>query len=223
MKKLFLLTCIFLGGVLLVNAQDKTAKEYKIEGAEAYKAKDFKKGLSSFEQAISLYEADGKTDTTLYFNAGICALKLEDYEKSIKMFDRSIGFEYKTCKSMLYKATSLKMLKRYTEMEEICTAGVTSCSENATDFNDLLFQYYLSSGLDIYNAAAKKQAEVTPLAKTDAEKYKAEMVKVKADMTNSLPMLEKANKINPANEDCKKALKQAYELLEMKDKAAALK
>ena len=223
MKKGILLFAVFISGILLVSAQDKTAKEYKIEAAEAYKAKDYKKGLSSFEQSIALYEAEGKTDTTLYFNAGICALKIEDYEKSIKLFDKSIGFKYKTCKSMLYKATSLKKLERFAEMEEICNAGVTSCAENAADFNDLLFQYYLASGLDVFNAAAKKQAEVTPLAKTDAEKYKAEMEKVKAEFTKSLPMLEKANKINPANEDCKKALKQAYELLEMKDKAAGLK
>jgi tetratricopeptide (TPR) repeat protein len=223
MKKFFLFTLVLLGGVVVANAQDKTAKEYKIEAADAYKAKDFKKGLSSFEQAIALYEAEGKTDTTLYFNAGVCALKTEDFEKSIKLFDRSMALNYKGCKSMLYKATALKSLKRFTEMEIVCNEGIKSCSENVTDFNDLLFQYYLASGLDIFNAAAKKQAEVTPLAKTDAEKYKAEMVKVKADFTNSLPMLEKANKINPTNEDCKKALKQAYELLEMKDKAAALK
>lgn len=223
MKKFFLISLVLIGGILLLNAQNKTAKEYKIEGADAYKAKDYKKGLSSFEQAISLYEAEGKIDTTLYFNAGICALKIEDYEKSITLFDISIGFKYKTCKSMLYKATALKKLGRYTEMEAVCNSGVASCYENKADFNDLLFQYYLSSGLDVFNAAAKKQAEVTPLAKTDAEKYKAEMEKVKADFTRSLPMLEKANKINPTNEDCKKALRQAYELLEMKDKAAALK
>jgi tetratricopeptide (TPR) repeat protein len=223
MKKFFLFTLVLLGGALMANAQDKTAKDYKIEAADAYKAKDYKKGLSSFEQAIALYEAEGKTDTTLFFNAGICALKIEDYEKSVKLFDRSIALNYKECKSMYYKATSLKKLGRNAEMETICNDGVAKCAENAADFNELLFQYYLASGLDIFNAAAKKQAEVTPLAKTDAEKYKAEMEKVKADFASSLPMLEKANKINPTNEDCKKALKQAYELLDMKDKAAALK
>jgi tetratricopeptide (TPR) repeat protein len=222
MKKFFLLTTIFFGGLVLLNAQEKSAKDYKIEAADAYKAKDFKKGLSSFEKAIALYEADGKTDTTLYFNAGICAMKIEDYQKSVTFFDRSVSLDYKSCKSLLYKATALKKLERYAEMEEVCNIGLKDCKEDSNDFNDLLFQYYLASGLDIFNAAAKKQAEITPLAKTDAEKYKAEMEKVKADFTNSLPMLEKANKIYPTNEDCKKALKQAYELLEMKDKAAAL-
>lgn len=223
MKKFISVTLVFIAGLVVLNAQDKTAKEYKIEAADAYKAKDYKKGLSSFEQAIALYEAEGKTDTTLYFNAGICALKIEDYEKSVKLFDRSLGYNYKTCKSLLYKATALKKLSKYSEMEEICNNGITACAENAADFKDMLFQYYLSSGLDVFNAAAKKQAEITPLAKTDAEKYKLEMDKVKTDFAKSLPMLEKANTLNPANEDCKKALKQAYELLDMKDKAAALK
>jgi tetratricopeptide (TPR) repeat protein len=223
MKKVFLLLAVFIGGFMLANAQEKTAKDYKIEGVDAYKAKDYKKAFSSFDKAISLYEAEGKTDTSLYFNAGLCALLSDDFNKSIPFFDSSVKFNYKTCKALLYKATALKKLERYSDMEEVCTSSVANCTENASDFNDLLFQYYLASGLDIFNAAAKKQAEVTPLAKTDAEKYLAEMEKVKAEFTNSLPMLEKANKINPANDDCKKALKQAYELLEMKDKAAALK
>ncbi len=223
MKKVFLLVAVFIGGIILVNAQDKTAKDYKIEGVDAYKAKDYKKAFTSFDQAIKLYEAEGKTDTSLYFNAGLCALLSDNLDKSVMYFDSSVKFNYKTCKSLLYKATALKKAEKFTDMEEVCTKNGPECPENAADFNDLLFQYYFASGLDIYNAAAKKQAEVTPLAKTDADKYMAEMEKVKADFTSSLPMLEKANQINPTNEDCKKALKQAYELLEMNDKSAALK
>lgn len=207
---------------LLINAQDKTAKDYKIEGADAFKAKDYQKGLNAFAQAIKMYEADGKIDTTLYFNAGVCALKIENYNNCIPYFDRSIELGYKTCVALLYKANALKKLEKNTELEQVCNQGMTTCSESAGKFNELLFQYYLKEGLDIFNNAAKMQADITPLAKTDAEKYKAEMEKVKAEFTKSLPMLEKANKLMPTDENCKKALKQAYELLEMKDKAAAL-
>jgi hypothetical protein len=224
MKKLLITILLLLatGITFLTYAQEKTAKEYKIEGKNAADAKDFEKGYSSFVQAIKLYEANGKTDTTLYFNAGYCALKTSKYEESLPYFSRSIELGYKSCNAMLYKANALKELKRNTELEQVCTQGKSSCKENSDKFNELLFAYYLKSGLDIFNNAAKMQADITPLAKTDAEKYKSEMVKVKAEFTKSLPMLEKAHSLIPADENCKKALRQAYELLEMKDKAAAL-
>mgnify|MGYP003572125750 FL=1 len=66
------------------------------------------------------------------------------------------------------------------------------------------------------------QADATPLAQSYPDGYKAEMEKVKAEFTRSLPLLEKANTIDPADENCKKALKQAYELLDMQAKASAL-
>jgi len=178
--------------------------------------------LSSFEKSIQLYEADGKIDTTLYYNAGICAIKVKEYEKSVEYFNRSIELDYKDCKSSLYKASALKKLGQKDEMVAVCEEGVNQCPKYKKKFNDLLFSHYLKSGLDIFNGAAKMQADATPLATSDPDAYKAEMDKVKAEFNKSLPMLEKANGINPEDENCKKALKQAYELLDMGAKAAAL-
>ncbi len=216
------LAFVLIISVTALFAQDKSARDYKIEAAEAYKAKDYQTGLTSFEKAIQLYEADGKIDTTLYYNAAICAVKVKDYQKAVTYFDRSIDLEYKYCKSKLYKASAQKGMDDYAAMEATCTEGITSCPKYKKDFNDLLFQHYLSTGLEVFNNAAKMQADATPLAQSDPDAYKAEMEKVKAEFSNSLPMLEKAHAIDPADENCKKALKQAYELLDMQDKAAAL-
>lgn len=209
-------------GISSIYAQDKSAKDYKIEGAEAYKAKDYAKGLASFEKAIELYEAEGKIDTTLYFNAAICALQEKDYQKSITLFDRSVELNYKECKSIMYKANAIKGLDDSDKLVEVCESGIEKCPKYKDKFNELLFANYLKAGLDIFNNAAKMQADATPLASTDADKYKAEMEKVKAEFNRSLPMLEKAHDIDPADENCNKALKQAYELLDMQAKAAEL-
>ena len=218
---------IALGLVLIISvttlfAQDKSAKDYKIEAAEAYKAKDYQTGLTSFEKAIQLYEADGKIDTTLYYNAAICAIKVKEYGKATGYFDRSVELGYKPCKSKLYKANAQKGLDDYAAMEATCNEGIQSCPKYKSDFNELLFQYYLMSGLEVFNNAAKMQADATPLAQSDPDAYKAEMEKVKAEFNRSLPMLEKAHGIEPGDENCNKALKQAYELLDMQAKAAAL-
>lgn len=221
MKKI-LFAIVFTIGVTSLFAQDKSAKEYKVEAADAYKAKDYQTGLNSFEKAIQLYEADGKTDTTLYYNAAICAIKVKDYEKSIQYFDRSIELGYKDCKAKLYKANAMKGKGDMGAMEATANEGAQSCPKYKSKFNDLLFSYYMKSGLDVFNSAANKQAEITPLAQSDPDKYKAGMEDVKSQFNNSLPMLEKAHDIKPEDENCKKALKQAYELLDMQAKAAAL-
>lgn len=221
MKKI-LLAIVFVAGIGALYAQDKSAKDYKVEAADAYKAKDYQTGLNSFEKAIQLYEADGKTDTTLYYNAAICAIKVKNYDKSVSYFDRSIELGYKACKSKLYRANALKGKGDMDAMETAANEGITSCPKYKGKFNDLLFAHYLKSGLDIFNDAAMKQSEITPLAQSDPDAYTAGMETVKAEFNRSLPMLEKAHSIDPADENCKKALKQAYELLDMQAKAAAL-
>lgn len=221
MKKLLIAVALVIGFTSL-NAQDKTAKDYKIEGADAYKAKDYATGLSSFEKSIQMYEADGKTDTTLYYNAAICAIKVKEYQKSIDFFNKSIGFGYKECKANLYKANALNKLKNYEEMEAVCTENASKCPKYKSKFDEIVFKYYLKSGLAVYNDAAKMQSTATPLATSNPDQYKAEMVKVKAKFTESLPMLEKAHDLKPDDVNCKNALKQAYDLLDMQAKASAL-
>lgn len=220
--KRFLFVFVLVTGVTLLNAQEKSAKDYKIDGAEAYKAKDYKKGLSDFEQAIKLYEAEGKTDTSLYYNAAVCAIKIDNYDKAVSYFDKSIALDYKTCKSKLYKANCLLRLEKDDEMETLCLDGSQTCPRYKSKFNELLFQRYMKAGLEIFNDAAKKQADITPMATTDPDKYTAEMEKVKDEFRKSLPNLEKAHEIDPTDENCKKALKQAYEILGEDAKAAAL-
>lgn len=222
MKNLVVILFLALGVSVAYAQEEKTARDYKVEGADAYKAKDYQKGLESFEKAIQLYEAEGKIDTSLYFNAAICAIKIDDYEKTVTYFDRSIELDYKPCKSRLYQATALHKMEAGDKIEEACLTGIEKCSSYKSKFNEILFSHYLKQGLEIFNNAAKMQADVTPLANTDPEKYKQEMEKVKSEFERSLPLLEKAHDIDPADANATKALKQAYEILDMQAKAASL-
>jgi tetratricopeptide (TPR) repeat protein len=221
MKRVVLVIMVIFSFVL-AQSQDKTARDYKIEGADAYKEKDYKKALTSFEKAIGLYEADGIIDTTLYYNVGLCAIRLEDHEKSVTYFNRSIELGYRTCQAQLYVANSLRRLDRNEEMKSLAQDGVKKCPDLAGKFNELLFQYYLVAGLEIFNNAAKMQAEITPFATSDPDRYLSEMETVKAEFRRSLPLLESAHELDPKDENCKKALRQAYEILDMPSKAGAL-
>ena len=213
---------IMVFAVSIAQAQDKTAKEFKIEGADAYKAKEYQKGLDSFEKSIALYEAEGKTDTSLYYNAGVCAYKVKSYDKALGFFDKSLSLKYKSCNSLLYKANALKKQKKYDEMEATCNEGISKCSRSQDKFNTILFKHYLKTGLSIYNNAAKMQSSANQYASSDQAKFETEMAKVKNEFKRSLPMLEKAHKIDPDDANCKNALKGAYEILDMNSKAMSL-
>jgi tetratricopeptide (TPR) repeat protein len=221
MKKLLVIFVVVFS-YTWAQSQDKSARDYKIEGADAYKERDFSRAISAFEKAIALYEAEGKVDTSLYYNVGLCAIRLEDHEKSVSFFNRSIELGYRECQAQLYVANSLRRLDRNEEMKTIAQDGVKKCSDLAGRFNELLFQYYLVSGLEIFNNAAKMQADITPYASTDPDRYTSEMEKVKEEFRRSLPLLESAYELDPKDENCRKALRQAYELLDMPSKAAAL-
>ncbi|MCD4735428.1 MAG: tetratricopeptide repeat protein, partial [Bacteroidales bacterium] len=186
MKKVLLGVLTFVLVINFVVAQDKTAKDFKIEAAEAYNAKEYAKGLDAFEQSIRLYEANGATDTTLYFNAGVCAYKIKDYDKAVSHFSRSIDLQYKTCNSMLFKSNSLKKLEKYKKMEELCNKGINSCPKSKDKFSDILFNHYRKQGLAIYNGAAQIQSKAAPYIESDKARYDAEMGKAKIEFQRAL-------------------------------------
>lgn len=206
-----ILGIILIGGNLF--AQDKTARDYKIEGAEAYSAKDYAKALEAFENAIALYEKSGEIDTALYFNAGVCAYKVDNYEKAESLFETSVNLVYKPCKAMLFRTNSLRKLERYDEMEKVADKGVASCPKSADKFNDILFGYYMKEGLELYNDAAKVQADAVTYIESDNEKYKQKMARAKEGYQQAMPYLKKANNLDPANQSVSKAMQAAKQML----------
>ncbi|MBN1337844.1 MAG: hypothetical protein JXA03_00895 [Bacteroidales bacterium] len=210
-----IVTGVFVLFILTLSgwSQDKTARDYKIEAAEAYNAKDYVKGLEAFEKAIVLYEDAGEIDTSLYFNAAVCAYKSDDYEKAVSYFTTSLNMGYKSCSAMLFKANSLRKLEKYDEMEEICNQGTATCKGSADKFNEILLNYYRKEGLEIYNNAAKVQAAATPLIQSDKAKYDSEMEKVKTEFRRALIWLNKAKNIDPADQSVNDAIDGANKVI----------
>lgn len=210
-----ILTGIIVLSVLTIStwAQEKTGRDYKIEAADAYNAKDYETGLAAFENAIAWYEESGELDTSLYFNAGVCAYKIDDYDKAASYFSTSVNMGYKTCSAMLFKANSLRKLEKYDEMEEICNEGTASCKKSADKFNEILLNYYRKEGLEIYNNAAKVQAAATPLIESDKAKYDAEMDKVKSEFKRALNWLNKAKAIDATDQSVNDAIDGANKVI----------
>lgn len=222
MRSLFI-SIILIASFTSLFAQDKTGNDFKKDAGDFYKAEDFASALTAFESAIELFKAEGKTDTTSTYNAGVCAYKIKNYQKALDYFDESLKLGYKLCTSYLFKANSLNKLEKYAEMEATVNEGAAKCPDTKEKLNDILFGYYKKTGLTVYNNASKIQSGAAQLAKTNPEKSKTEIERAKKEYNKALPTLEKAYSLDPANSDVKTALKATYEVLEMKDKAAKIK
>ena len=214
MRRMIFVLALLVGfGVM--NAQDKTARDFKIEGADALKTKDYTAALPAFEQAIKLYEADSKPDTTLYFNAGYCAYKTKDYAKANTFFDKSIELGYKKCKAKYLKVAILKKEKKSDEMLVLAEDGASSCAKMKPKFTKIIAGHHKKVALKSFNNASKKLAKTNALAKSNPKKFKTEMIKIQQLFKEVLPLLEKA-KSYKAEQSILDAIDQAQKVLATK-------
>ena len=119
-KKIFLITIIgtlFLITPKIVNAQDKTAADFRKEGKDAYRSKDYKTAYAAFKNAIEANKKNGVVDTSLFYNTGYCAYKSKKYADASGYFTKSIELGYKKEKSYIFAANSYKKAKDYEALD----------------------------------------------------------------------------------------------------------
>ena len=115
MKRLFLVSVMFIS-VVFVNAQtEKTFADLKDEGNAAIQILDFPNALDLYEQALAKLGKQPITDTSMIYNMGYCALKAKNTEKALKYFDQAISMNYKMVNAYLYKADVYKLMKNSVE------------------------------------------------------------------------------------------------------------
>ncbi|MCD6112430.1 MAG: hypothetical protein J7J86_04080 [Bacteroidales bacterium] len=222
MKKLFFVAILCLAFTTLYSQNTKTANDYKLEGKEAYKQKDYGKALAAFESAIKICKKENTPDNTLYYNAAYCAIKAKKYSKSAMYFDKSIKVNYKTSKAYLYKAISYKKLNDDKNFELTLKEGLKVFPDNYK-LKKQLFNLYFKKGSKDYNAGSEILQKAAPLAKSNPKKYTQEQNKANVIFKKALPMIVKAHNIIPKNKQAIESLISMYQSLGMKDKEAEMK
>lgn len=213
---------IVLAFSMSVFAQEDAVKELKKQAADAYKAKDFKTAYESYHKAIEKQAEEEIVDTALHFKAAVCAYKAKNYGGGADYFLKCVEFKHEMKKSYLYGAVCLDKADRKEEYIETLEKAIVDYPDYAK-FGQLLGAAYLSQGLLHYNEAADIIEKAKPLAKSDVEKYNAEIKKADAKFAEAQPLMEKAHEYNPDSEGPVKALIVIYTNLDMNDKAAAMK
>lgn len=92
---------------------------------------------------------------------------------------------------------------------------------NDSELVDAEFQLYFTLGYDFLKNDSKLVDEINASV-ADKEKYDSLMENRKKTFKSSLPYLEKAYQLKPTDTNTKILLRSAYDILEMKEKAAAI-
>ena len=212
--KRFFLALTFCFGIVVGFAQDeKSAVDFKNEGNEALRTKDYPTALKLYEQALSKW-GDEPKDTAMVYNMAVCAYQTKDYDKAIKYLDESIALNYKKETALLYKANVYKAQKNDEGYEKTLEEALAN-SPNDAKLKDMLAKVYLKEANVFYTAGAKilqsAAADVTAAKyKTTDEPYKAAVEKSKDEFKKALPLIDKALGIDPENATGKQ-LKAAVE------------
>ena len=107
MKKL-LVIAVLIFGISTIYAQDKTAADFRKEGKDAYRSKDYKTAFVAFKNAIEANKKAGVVDTSLFYNTAYCSYKSKKYSDASGYFMKSIELGYKKEKSYIFAANSIK-------------------------------------------------------------------------------------------------------------------
>ena len=221
MKKMFLITAVLLS-VITLSAQDKTAKEFKAEGIDAYKAKDYSTAFTSFEKALEINITENVVDTPLHYNTGYCAYKSKNYDVATKYFKKAIEFGYKKEKAYLFTANSYKKSKNLEEYGNMLDIALVEYPDNAK-LKKMQATRFFRDGLVHYNKASESIQEAARIVESNPDKFKVKKAEAEKEYAAALPLLKEAYVLFPKIKNLPEAIIGVYEGLGMKAEAEEFK
>ncbi len=222
MKQLILV--LLIGFTFSAFAQEKDGITYNNEGNEFVRNKDYKSAFESYKKALELYEAEGKIDTNLIYNAGYCAYKEKKYDEAKPYLEKAVEFNYKKSMPYIYLAQISSKSKDYEAMEKTLTAGLEKYPKDK-NLNKLMGTCFFKQGYVFYKEgnSIKKNANSNGLNESDPDAFLAEYAKADAKFKESLPFFEQSYSFNPKSKNTLKVLENVYTSLKNEEAAAKIK
>jgi pilus assembly protein Flp/PilA len=205
--KRFFLAIVFCFGIVVGFAQEeKSAIDFKNEGNDALREKNYAGALKSYEEALSKWGEEPK-DTAMVYNMAFCAYKTNSFEKAVTLFDEAIKLNYKKETAYLYKADSFKKQKKDAEYVKTLEEALVA-SPNDAKVKGMLATVYVKEANVFYSSGATilKNAAADVAAakyKTTDPQYKDADTKAKDEFKKALPIIEKALEYEPENATAK--------------------
>lgn len=197
-----------------IEAGANISKSWEYKASVYNKMKDIAKALDSYEKAIETSEED---TGPLSFNAAVLAFRQENFEKTIKFFDKAYEAGFRPQDAIFNKAAAQN---RMGDSEGYKASLLAGNEKFPTDqkIASALANVYVSEGNEIYrngaeiiNAANTKVNDGAYTTEDDA--YKAELGKANAEFRKALATLENAIKLDASNANAQKLIEAIKQIL----------
>lgn len=197
-----------------IEAGANISKSWEYKASVYNKMKDVAKALDSYEKAIETSEED---TGPLSFNAAVLAFRQENFEKTIKFFDKAYEAGFRPQDAIFNKAAAQN---RMGDSEGYKASLLAGNEKFPTDqkIASALANVYVSEGNEIYrngaeiiNAANTKVNDGAYTTEDDA--YKAELGKANAEFRKALATLENAIKLDASNANAQKLIEAIKQIL----------
>lgn len=125
-------------------------------GVQHFNQKDFAGGIPAFDKAIELQPAiTSKADTSLYVNAGNCALNAKDYPKAAQLYEKLTELKYGKGATYNTLASIYREMKDDAKAKATIDKGLAMYPQDAELLvgvvNDLIAQKKMSEAVDKLN------------------------------------------------------------------------
>ena len=189
-------------------AQDETAYiEFKNQGNEALRSKNFAEALTSYESAVAEWPEEEEMDAAMIFNMATSARRIKNSEKALEYYQQSVDLGYRADFSTYYVASSLNSLGRDDEMEKVLLKAISDYKTSSVvgHMKKMLTTYYLKQGAEPFNRAAQVLASA---ANADPSQYEEITERANESFAEAKPWFEKVLEIDPGNENAQSSLRE---------------
>ncbi|MGQ1890559.1 tetratricopeptide repeat protein [Thermophagus sp. OGC60D27] len=186
-------------------SQEKTAAEFKNEGNDALRNKDYKTALELYEKSLKNWGSEEPVDDAMIYNMATSARRIENYDKAIKYYKMCEEKGFRGDIASYYIAFSLKKQNKEEEMEKELLTAIEKykTSKYLGHMKKMLVTYYLKKGAEPFNEASQILASAQ---NADPSQYDEINNRANEAFAKAKPWFEKALNYDPNNASAKKSL-----------------
>ena len=212
MKYLLTVSFVFFALAAGLVAQDKSATDYKNEGNDALRSKDYSTALELYEKAIENWE-EGEPEAAMIYNTATCARRTENYDKAIKYYKMAKNQDFRGDIATYYIAYSLNKQGKGEQMEQFLLNAVEEYknSKYVGHMKKLLVNYYLKKGSEPYNEASQILASAQ---NAEPSQYDEITANANEEFRKAKKWFEKALEVDPGNSKAKSTLQEINKRLQ---------
>src|SRR5690554_160815 len=189
-------------------AQEETSYiEFKNQGNEALKAKDYQKALELYESSYKLWPEDEPMDDAMVFNMATSARRANNDEKAYEYYTKSAELNYKADFDAFYIAFALENMGKEEEMEQVLIKALEEHKNSGVigHIKKKLTTYYLKKNAEHYN---NTNQIISSAASADPSQYAEITEKANEAYSEAKPWFEKVLEIDASNQNAEVCLRE---------------